>query len=470
MHLRGTNILYFYYICNDIILNIYTTMRKKLLWMFAAILICGSQSVMTSCTDDDYPGPDRKYQLNAEVTQRRECHALKNVANDLLNLKFKQIIFEYTSLGPDMKTPVRLTGVISMNPSVYDKEEAPRGLMLYNEFTCAKHGERTSQNEIDDIGLYMNKYQNLIAVSADLYGWTLTEDKPQAYCCPEITAVETMDAWDAAMKILKDEGYAIDGLPTFNVGYSSGGFSAIAVQRYCDQTRTDDCWTLTSAGAAPFSIHSVYMSNITSPTSGYACSFPLVVVAYKKTYNMDFQYSDVFVEPLASNIQNWILSKDYGTWDINKFIAGGDETKTKDCPIEMILTPAARDANSEIGLKLAKKFRENSLCGEGQTWQPSKKTQYYIMHSEGDKYMDWHVGKEMADYLTAHGCNVKTEFGDWGNHVNYGLFQHMGATMLMIESFMDDSEDVKLQIEMEIIDKIKEYIDDNIDDLSDISL
>ena len=154
------------------------------------------------------------------------------------------------------------------------------------------------------------------------------------------------------------------------------------------------------------------------------------MVAYKETYHMDFDYKDVFVEPLASNIQKWILSKDYGTWDINKLIAGGDEKLAKDCPVNMILTPAALDANSALGQKLAKKFRENSLCGEGQTWQPNTKTRYYIMHSSGDKYMDWHVGQEMADYLTAHGCTVKTEFGDWGNHVDYGLFQHIGATMI----------------------------------------
>lgn len=451
-----------------------TVMKKKIknTMLMAAIIIGGF--LLSACSSDDNqssdPVKDSAYQLNQKVTERRECHALKMVANDILNLKFRQIIFEYTSLGPDMKTPVRLTGVISMNPAVYNKEVKPRGLMLYNEFTCAKHGERTSQNEIDDMGLYMNKYQNVIAVSADLYGWTLTEDKPQAYCCPEITAVETVDAWDAAMQILKDEGYAIDGLPTFNVGYSSGGFSAIAVQRYTDQTRSDDFWDFTSAGGAPFSIHSVYMSNITSPTSGYACSFPLVVVAYKETYNMDFEYSDVFVEPLASNIQKWILSKDYGTWDINKLIAGNDEKLVKDCPVNMILTPAALDANSALGKKLSKKFLENSLCGEGQTWQPSKKTLYYIMHSAGDKYMDWHVGQEMADYLKSHGCTVNTEFGDWGNHVDYGLFQHIGATMLKMEGFMENSEAVKEQIQKDIIDKIKGYIEDKVDELSDISL
>ena len=351
-------------------------MIKKVLWMLVTILTCGLMFTSCSDNDDSNTNSGRTYKLDQKITNRRECHALKAIADDALNLKFRQIVFEYTSVGPDLKTPTRLTGVISMNPAVYNKEVSPRGLMLYNEFTCAKHGERTSQNEIDDIGLYMNKYENLIMVSADLYGWTLTEDKPQAYCCPEITSVETIDAWDAAMQILKDEGYDISGLPTFNVGYSSGGFSALAVQRYCDQKRPDLHWNLTSAGAAPFDINSVYISNITSPTSGYACSFPLVVVAYKETYHMDFDYKDVFVEPLASNIQKWILSKDYGTWEINKLIAGGDETLAKDCPVNLILTPAALDQESTIGKKLAKKFRENSICGKDQNWQPNTKTKY----------------------------------------------------------------------------------------------
>ena len=395
---------------------------------------------------------------------------MKMIANDVLNLKFRQIVFEYTSVGPDMKTHVRLTGVISMPPDVYNKVASPRGLMLYNEFTCAKHGERTSQNELDDIGLYMNKYQNLIMVSADLYGWTLTEDKPQAYCCPEINSVETIDAWDAAMQILKDEGYAISGLPTFNVGYSSGGFSALAVQRYCDEKRPDLHWNLTSGGAAPFDLHSVYISNITSPTSGYACSFPLVVVAYKETYHMDFEYKDVFVEPLASNIQKWILSKDYGTWDINKLIAGGDEAKAKDCPVNLILTPDALNPQSTVGKKLAQKLRENSLCGEGQTWQPSTKTKYYIMHSAGDKYMDWHVGEEMANYLKDHGCNVETEFGDWGNHVDYGLFQHIGKTILLMEDCMPDKDATRDQAIKDAIDKAEEYIKDKVSEMTGISL
>ena len=177
-----------------------------------------SISLLLAFTQGMFAEQPLDYESDPQIVERRHCHAMENYFNDFLNLQFDQIIFEYTSVGPDMKTPVRLTGVISMNPAVYNKEATPRGLMLYNEFTTAKHRERTSQDEIDDVSFYMNKFENLIAVSADLYGWTLTEDKPQAYCCPEITAVETIDAWDAAMKILQQEGYEYEGLPTFNVG------------------------------------------------------------------------------------------------------------------------------------------------------------------------------------------------------------------------------------------------------------
>ena len=63
-----------------------------------------------------------------------------------------------------------------------------------------------------------------------------------------------------------------------------------------------------------------------------------------------------------------------------------------------------------------------------------------------------------------------TEFGDWGNHVDYGLFQHMGATMLSMENYMDGTDTIKEQIQKDVIDKIKGYINDQINKLSDISL
>lgn len=93
------------------------------------------------------------------------------------------------------------------------------------------------------------------------------------------------------------------------------------------------------------------------------------------------------------------------------------------------------------------------------------------MHSQGDKYMDWHVGKEMADYLKEKGCNVLTDFDDSGNHVKYGIFSHIAQTMLYVEYHMKDGVKVAEQILNDISDKVSEYLEnEDYSEETDISL
>ncbi len=390
--------------------------------------------------------------LNPTIVERRHCHGLQNFHVDILNLQFDQIVFEYNSVGPDLKTPVRLTASLSMQPKVYSREERPRAIVLYNEFTTAKHGERTSQNELDDIAFYMSPLNNYILLAPDLYGWTLTEDKPQAYCCPEITARESVDAWDAAMIILAQEGYAYQDLPLFNLGYSSGGFSAMAVQKYVSENRSDINFVATAAGGAPYDITTIYENYVKTNYTGYQCAMPLMMVAYKETYGMSFTYEDVFLPPLSEHIQDWILSKDYGTWDINGLIG-------LDKKVNQVLTPTACDYTQGLGRDIYLKFRDNSLCGPWANWQPSKDTEYFIFHSSGDQYMHYFVGQEMANYLTDRGCNVTTEFNDWGNHIEYGIFAFTIETLLFFENTIyDESEDDVNSF----LERLKKYVEEMI--------
>lgn len=396
--------------------------------LFSYLLILAAVlSFATSCSENDGPDfPKRDYELNPKLTKTLHKRALYDEkVDDLLNLWVYQYVFEYTSVGPDMKTPVRLTGVITMNPAVYNREVEPKDLMLYNEFTTAKHGERTSEDEFQDLALYMNKLHNGIAISADLYGWTLTEDKPQAYCCTHITAQETMDCWDAAMEILKDLNYNVEGLPIYNVGYSSGALDAMAMQRYVDAYRPDIEFKATMVGGGPYDLEAIYKNYVETDTTGYICALPLMIVAYKETFNMPFDYKDIFKEPLASNIQPWILSKDYGTWDINGLI--GTEKH-----ISEVLTPEACNLNSPLSQMIIKKFRENSVCGTGQTWQPNTKTKYFVYHSTADSYITHEVGIEMADYLKAKGCDVTTDFKDDGDHVRNGILYFTAECLLIM--------------------------------------
>ena len=393
--------------------------------------------------------PPLSYELDWEIVERRHVHQLEDFMNDLLDLQYDQIIFEYNSLGADMHTPVRLTASIAMPPNVYNKLESPRALFIYNQYTTAKHRERASQDPDVEYGLLLNKLQNFIVISPDLYGWTLTEDKPQAFCCPEITGVESSDAWDAAMQILAQEGYAYENLPIINMGYSAGGFSAMAVDKYFNEHRPDVKFDITAAGGAPHDPTTIYENYVKTNYTRYPCALPLMMVAYKETYGLPVEYSDIFKKPLCDNIDNWILSKDYNTWEINGLI--GEGTKVNE-----MLTPVGCDYTRGKGKVFYDKFRDKSLCGPWPTWQPSTETQYFILHSEGDTYIYNHVGMEMANYLEDHGCKTESDFFNWGDHIYYAGFVFVARVLLKTEMIINDGR--AIEILESILENIDQYI------------
>ena len=412
----------------------------------ATVVMMTAMSALTSCSNDDNPvapdtavnpgTPQRTYDLSPRVVEERTITGMKELAGGILANEFKQIIIEYTSVGPDLKTPVRLTGSISMHPGVFSGQDTLRAVVVYNEYTNAKHRERASQDVYDELSLYCNAQQHFIVLAADLYGWTLTEDRPQVYCCPDVIGIETLDFYDAAMQVLNQRGYAHQGLPRLNTGYSGGGFSAMAVQKFVDENRSDIDFLATAAGGAPYDLNTVYRQLVNDSFSGYPCAVPLVVVALNETYGLGLNYADIFAKPLADNVEQWILSKNYNTWEINALIAG-DTTTAGHCDINRIITPQAMDFDSSVGRKLTDALRRHSLCGEGADWQPSRNTHFYLLHSAADTYMNCRVGQEMADYLESKGCDVSADFEDYGGHVENGLIFFNFGALLSFETALD---------------------------------
>lgn len=371
--------------------------------------------------------PQRTYSLDWEIKEDgRQFTCLQDLADGKFKSEVKQIIFEYNSVGPDLVTPVRLTGSISMPIDVYNKEADARHLLIITQWTHASGRERLTQDSKSELEFYLNGMQRTIAISSDLYGWTLTVDKPQAYCCPEITAVETMDCWDAAMEILQEKGFEVGSLPLSNIGYSSAGMQAMGIQRFIDENRPDIKVAFTAAAASPFDINTVWQNYVETNQTSFVCALPLIMVAYNETYNLGLDYKDIFLPPLCDSIQTWILDKRYNSDGINERIG-------MDRKVNEILTPAACNWNEGIGKIMYDKFRENSLF-DGTTWEPSHETQFFIMHSEGDTYMNWHVSEKMADFLKRKGCKVVTDFTNTGDHVFNAAFIFLITSCVMMEN------------------------------------
>ena len=83
-------------------------------------------------------------------------------------------------------------------------------------------------------------------------------------------------------------------------------------------------------------------------------------------------------------------------------------------------------------------FRDKALCGPWAKWQPNTDTKHFILHSKDDLYIHYHTGWEMANYLEAHGCDVKTDFSNWDNHVTWGMVVWYVRTILFIENCIAD--------------------------------
>ena len=427
-----------------------SVMRKNALFTTVAILLSYCIAVtFSSCSDEKLNDgeeesvkvnagtPQRTYSLDWEITNPDRP---KTVLKDLLNGQFltecDQIIFEYNSVGPDLKTPVRLTGSISMPHTVFNKEKDPRHLLIVTQWTHASRNERLTLNTQSELEFFLNSMQNTIAISSDLYGWTLTVDKPQAYCCPEITAVETLDCWDAAMEILDSLGYKTDNVQISNVGYSSAGMQAIGIQRFVDENRPDINIALTAVGASPFDINTVWQDYVNKNTTTFVCALPLIMVAYNETYNMGYGYDEIFMPPLCDSIQEWILNKSYNTDGINERIGLGK-------PVDQILTPAACDWTKGLGLTMYRKFRENSVCDSITTlWQPNKETQFFVMHSPGDTYMTWQASVKMANFLESRGAKVSKDFENSGDHVFNAAYVFLLESCVQMErcSSLEDSQ------------------------------
>ena len=437
-------------------------MRQFRLWMIAAILALCGQAVMTSCSsnDDNPVAPDtngvpgtaqRTYNLDWKIlSDDRQLVALDGIMGNMLRAEFDQIQFEYTSVGPDLKTPVRLTGTINMPRHIFNKQEEPDQLLIYHQWTHAQKDEKIFDTGYNEIGIFMNEDFNIIAISSDSYGWTLTKDKPQAYCCHEINAVAQLDCYDAAMEILRQKGYKVDGLPINSLGYSSGGMLAVGFQKYCVEHRPDIRIAFQGIGSSPYDINTVWQNYVETDFTGYVCSMPLIMVAFNETYNLGYDYKDIFLPPLCDHIQDWILSKNLTTGEINEKI--GTDKKVSE-----ILTPAACDWTTGMGKVMHDKFAEQSLCAQNATWQPDTETTYYVMHSAGDLYMDWHVSEQMANYFRQKGCTkITTDFRDYGNHIQNGVLVFMFTSAMLIS--MQDEEYQTDQDLVDLLDGLADLI------------
>ena len=295
--------------------------------------------------------------------------------------------FVYPSTDP-YGDPIMLSGTITLSDTI-GRHTPARGLLLYNHFTiyradqCPSRGELEMQTRMIPSGL--------ITISADYYGFGVTNHHHQAYCLSAVNAQASIDALLSARKLLADMGYRWD-TPLFNAGYSQGGQTTVAVLRLVAEKYPDIDFTYSFAGAGSYDIPETYRQFVDTTIAGMPSTVISVLLSYNEFLRLGIPHEEIFTEPVLSHIDSWIYSKRYTREEI--------DAKVGSLSIFQYATPTVTDTTTALARRFFEAFDSDNLC---HGWQPRGTEHIMLFHNSKDITVPIANTHNLYNFLTANG-------------------------------------------------------------------
>lgn len=194
------------------------------------------------------------------------------------------------------------------------------GIVIANHYTICSDAEAPSNTIAMESVLTMKGYA---VIMPDYVGYGLSRDEVHPYLHWRSAAQTAVDLLNCMPAILAHYGYSY---PTDVVidGYSQGGAVALGVTRLLEemQNKGEIDWTIRKlyAGAGPYDPAGTYLYSMERNEMGIPAAIPLIVMGLSDAYDIGFELKDFFLEPLLSNYEDWILSKEYTVSEINRLM------------------------------------------------------------------------------------------------------------------------------------------------------
>jgi len=323
--------------------------------------------------------------------------------------------YKYNYVSPDINgKPTTHSAVLYvLKKALTDKREVV-GTVL------GHHVSATHKDECPSIASAYEAafgFRNYAVIEADGLGFGSSGSYPQAFLFPDIAARNSIDAYKAGLQILADLNVKLGSI-NYNVGYSQGGFDAIAVEKYISEN--SGCgisFTKTFAGGSPFDVSLTFDKYMEGYSTEVAPLFLVSLVSIVECGCPSLNYSNIFQEPLLSNYQDWILSKNYSISGIKR--KAGTDAST------MVTSSFYNKTSSEYS-SVKDVCKQNSLCSG---WKPVSGSKIYIYHYPSDDM----VPPENFD-------NMKKAFGStsgmtFNNKDKDGLVSSFNSLKTIMEAY-----------------------------------
>ena len=266
--------------------------------------------------------------------------------------------------------PVWMSARVTLT-STHLKSRKINKMALYNHYTIGRWDECPTKGAFDlqlaAIGM------GYAVVSPDYEGFGASGDRLQAYCYGMANGRASIDALLAAREWLRKEGYEL-GDTLVNYGYSQGAQTSVAALRLSQTDYKDRVHFMkTITGAGPYDLGLTYKTFLQWGCIAQPVVLPMFVIAANELEGMGLSYKQMFKEPLASNVRNWIFSKRFSTGEITPFI-GHDSLK-------YFMQPSYMDSTSADVQRVLEEVGKQLLT---TGWEPDADTNLKMYHSLKD--------------------------------------------------------------------------------------
>ena len=319
-------------------------------------------------------------------------------------------IFTYPTVDHAGK-PCVMSAVLSI-PSAKKASKQIAKMALYSHYTILRSNEAPSMGEVFDLQT-IGMGKGMAVVSADYEGFGATGDRVQAYCYAEANARASIDALLAAREWLVEQGYTL-GDSILNYGYSQGGQTAMAALKLSQtEYRSRVHFAKTIAGAGPYDLRLTFRKFLEWKKIGMPAVLPMSMMTLDDLYDLGIKDKEAFLEPLASNVKSWIVSKKF---NLNEFteLLGTDS-------IAKFMQPQYCDSTTTEMRRVLSYVDKMRFFDD---WTPDADTDVKLYHSLNDDIVAPENSEKMYQWLVSKGVEhvVLDTSSLTGKHVESGKF------------------------------------------------
>ena len=193
------------------------------------------------------------------------------------------------------------------------------GIIIANHYTMTSD-EEVPSNRISMEMIYLMK--GYAVIMPDYVGYGLSREEVHPYLHWRNAAQTAVDLLNCMPELLDYYGYSYpkDVVVT---GYSQGGAVALGVARMIEENyHQENEWSVRKlyAGAGPYDPAGTYLFSMERNEMGIPAAIPLIVMGLNDAYELGFTLDEFFLDPLLSNYEDWVVSKEYTVGQINQLM------------------------------------------------------------------------------------------------------------------------------------------------------